>query len=378
MNDKILIKVEGYPNKFIKKCIDHNIYLSNVDYKNEDILECLIDLKDLKTIKRLNYYSEIKIIKYNGLVGAKKHFHDYIYYYLICFLCFILMDVLTSYIVKIDVIHENSKIRELVNKELKNNNIYPFRLAYSFDELEKITKKILKDNPTSLEWLSITRDGMSYIVRAEERIITKNENEEGFRHIVSSKDAYITKIISTKGDVIVRSGDYVKKGTILISGEIKLYDTVKGNTRATGSVYGNVWYNADINMPKENSVEKYTGNERYNININDKIFLKNKYTLFKQENTKELKIFGFKIKIYKEKEYTIIKQKNTDKDALNKLISEFNLKLKGKGKIISQKVLKKDENNSTISYRVFIITNELISDYSYYTVGEGNDPQSSN
>ena len=53
-------------------------------------------------------------------------------------------------------------------------------------------------------------------------------------------------------------------------------------------------------------------------------------------------------------------------------------KLAGKGKIISQKVLKKDENDSTINYRVFVITNELINEYSYIEESDLNDTNQSN
>ena len=218
---------------------------------------------------------------------------------------------------------------------------------------------------------------MKYIVNAEERKINNITKEEGYRHIIASKDAYITKIISTKGENLVRSGDYVKKGDKLISGEIKLYENVKGNTLATGSVYGNVWYNVFISIPKKEEYQEYTGKERYNLNINNKILLRNKYQYFTQDNIRELNILGFKMKIYKEKEYLIKTREvdtNSDDLAREKIMEKF----KKIGTIISQKVLKKEVNNSTIEYRVFVICNELISKYEYYEVGDTIDTQSSN
>ena len=56
-----------------------------------------------------------------------------------------------------------------------------------------------------------------------------------------------------------------------------------------------------------------------------------------------------------------------------RLNDEFIIKLNNKGTIISQKVLQKEEKNSTIEYRVFVVTNEVISNYSYYSVGDDND-----
>lgn len=377
MNNKIVIEIEGSINRVINKCINNNIYLSDINYLNNDNISCKINVKDYKKIKRLNYYSKIKFKDYDGLDKIKYEIKNNIIYIIIAILAFILMDIITSYIVDIEVIHSSSTIRKLIYQELENNNIKKYRLAYSYDEIEKIQNKILDNNKDKLEWISISKDGMKYIVHAEERKINNITKEEGYRHIIASKDAYITKIISTKGENLVRSGDYVKKGDKLISGEIKLYENVMGNTLATGSVYGNVWYNVFISIPKKEEYQEYTDKERYNLNINNKILLRNKYQYFTQDNIRELNILGFKIKIYKEKEY-LIKTREVDTNSEDLASKKIKEKFKKIGTIISQKVLKKEVNNSTIDYRVFVICNELISKYEYYEVGDTIDTQSSN
>ena len=377
MNKRIYLEVSNELNRFIKKCIDNNINLYNISYV-KDKMVVLIDVKDYLKIKRLNYYSKIRVVKYDGLLNIKKIIKDNMFYISVIFLSFIWMNLLTNYIVDIKIIHSNNGIRRLLKEELDKNNIKKFSLAYSFEELDNITKKILADNKNNLEWVSIKKDGMKYIVRAEERIIKSEEVSDKPRDIVASKDAYITKVISSKGNVLVRQGEYVKKGTVLISGKITLYEDVKGVTSASGSVYGNVWYECTVETPKEISSERLTGRKRYNLNVGNKILLRNKYQNFRQKNIKEIKIFGLKIKFYREEEVEIIKTKTDDEYALNRLKEEFDKKLNGKGVIIYQKVLKKEENNSTIKYRVFIITNELINAYSYFEESDINDTNQSN
>lgn len=377
MNKRIYLEVSNELNRFIKKCIDNNINLYNISYKKDKII-VLIDVKDYLKIKRLNYYSKIRVVKYDGLLNIKKKIKDNMFYILVIFLSFIWMNLLTNYIVDIEIIHSNSGIRRLLKEELDKNNVKRFSLAYSFEELDNITKKILADNKNNLEWVSIKKDGMKYIVRAEERIIKNEEVSDKPRDIVASKDAYITKVISSKGNVLVRQGEYVKKGTVLISGKITLYEDVKGVTSASGSVYGNVWYECTVETPKEISSERLTGRKRYNLNVGNKILLRNKYQNFRQKNIREIKIFGLKIKFYREEEVEIIKTKTDDEYALNRLKEEFDKKLNGKGVIIYQKVLKKAENNSTIKYRVFIIANELINAYSYFEDSDINDTNQSN
>lgn len=377
MNKRIYLEVSNELNRFIKKCIDNNINLYNISYV-KDKMVVLIDVKDYLKIKRLNYYSKIRVVKYDGLLNIKKIIKDNMFYISVIFLSFIWMNLLTNYIVDIEIIHSNSGIRRLLKEELDKNNVKRFSLAYSFEELDNITKKILADNKNNLEWVSIKKDGMKYIVRAEERIIKNEVVSDKPRDIVASKDAYITKVIGSKGNVLVRQGEYVKKGTVLISGKITLYEDVKGVTSASGSVYGNVWYECTVETPKEISSERLTGRKRYNLNVGNKILLRNKYQNFRQKNIREIKIFGLKIKFYREEEVEIIKTKTDDEYALRRLKEEFDKKLNGKGVIIYQKVLKKEENNSTIKYRVFIITNELINAYSYFEESDINDTNQSN
>lgn len=382
MNNYIIIEVKSYINRFIKKLVNNDISIYNINYLSKDKILIKINLNDYKTVKRLGYLSKIKIIKYEGPEGIKKHIKNNIYIYIIVLLCFALMDILTSYIVKIDIIHENSQIRKLVKQELETYGIKRFTLKREFDELETIKNKILDNNRSKLEWISITRKGMIYEIRIEERIITDISKEEGFRHLISFKNALITKVICTKGNLLVRSGDYVKKGDILISGEIKLYDEVKGNILATGEVYGDVWYTSDISFPIYYEEKKYTGEKRFNLSINNKILFKNKYQYFDQTKVRKLKILGFDFAFSNEEEYLIKTKKYNDKEAeknaIKKVILALNKKLNGKGKVISQKVLKKEQNNSTINMRIFVITNELISKPLYYQIGsEINDTQNS-
>ena len=378
MNKQIKIEVTGSINRFINKCISKKIYLSSISYIDDNKITCIINLEDYKNIKRLNYYSKIKIISYVGINKVKEIIKNNIFYIIIFILAFILIDIITSYIVDIEVIHSSSSIRKLIYKELDNNNVKKYSIAYSFNELDNIQQNILNNNKDKLEWISISKDGMKYIIRCEERKIKEINKESGYRNIVAKKDAYITKIISTKGVNLVRSGEYVKKGDVLISGEIKLYEEVKGDTLATGYVYGNVWYNVQLSIPKEENKKEYTGKSRFNININDKIFFKNKYKYFSQENIREIKILGLKIKFYKEKEYGYKKHILSDEEVENLVNDKIKEKFSNIGTISSQKVLKKEINDSTIDYRVFVICNEIINEYQYYEKGDVSDTQSSN
>ena len=61
----IIIKVKDNTKRFINKCMQNNINIYNIEYY-KDYLLATINEADLKQIKKLNYYSKIKVYKVLG------------------------------------------------------------------------------------------------------------------------------------------------------------------------------------------------------------------------------------------------------------------------------------------------------------------------
>ncbi len=361
MSDYIIIRVKNNINRFIDKCNKYKLELLNVNYINKDEILVKIKKENLDMIKKYNYYSDITEDKKVGLDLILDKIINLKYIVIGFIICLILMSLSSKVILKINVIHSNKNIRELLISELNNYGIKKFSIKKNFYELEKIENKILEENKDKLEWISINNIGMTYEVRIEERILDKYEKESDYCNIISTKDAMITSIYSTNGENLVNVNDYVKKNDILISGNILFNEENKGTTCAKGTIYGNVWYNVTVNLNKFYEKKEYTGKTRYNIKINNKILLKNKFIKFDKDYLIKNKFFS----IYKEKEYVIKKYKysetEAEKTALEEVTNKFKDKLNDKGTIIDKKVLKKEINNDYIYMEVFVITNEIIS-----------------
>ena len=105
MNKIIKIEVNDNINRFINKCINNKIYISNINYINDNKITCDINSVDYKKVKKINYYSKIKIIDYIGVYKIKELIKNNIFLIIIFMLSFGLMDIITSYIVDIEVIH---------------------------------------------------------------------------------------------------------------------------------------------------------------------------------------------------------------------------------------------------------------------------------
>ncbi len=85
---------------------------------------------------------------------------------------------------------------------------------------EIITKIKLKRNDIS--WIGINIKGTNVIVKivkAEEKPEIVNNTD--YCNIIASKSGVITKIVAQNGTAIVKEGDKVEKGDILIAGFIE-------------------------------------------------------------------------------------------------------------------------------------------------------------
>lgn len=360
MNKYIIINVKNNIKRFINKCNKYNIELYNINYINKDNIIVKINKEDYKNIKTYNYYSEIEIYRNVGIDYFFNRIDKLKYFILSFILCLIFTYLISNIILRINVIHSNKNIRELVSDELYEYGIKKYSIKKDFNQIEDIKNKILESNKDKLEWISITNIGMTYVVRVEERIIDKPKEENEYCNVVATKESLVTNIFSDKGDILVNVNDLVRKDDILISGNLILNEETKSYTCASGKVMGKVWYNTNITIKRDYLKKEYTGKKRYNFIINHKILKNNKYSKF----DKKYIINNRFIKIYKEIEYKEKRYKYNELDSINKALLEIDNKFKNKlnnnGKVLDKKILNKNINNKEINLNVFVITEENI------------------
>ena len=360
MNKYIIINVKNNIKRFINKCNKYNIELYNINYIDKDNIIVKINKEDYKNIKTYNYYSEIEIYRNVGIDYFFNKIDKLKYLILSFILCLVFTYLISNIILRINVIHSNKNIRELVSDELYEYGIKKYSIKKDFNQIEDIKNKILESNKDKLEWISITNIGMTYVVRVEERIIDKPKEENEYCNVVATKESLVTNIFSDKGDILVNVNDLVRKDDILISGNLRLNEETKSYTCASGKVMGKVWYNTNITIKRDYLKKEYTGKKRYNFIINHKILKNNKYSKF----DKKYIINNRFIKIYKEIEYKEKRYKYNELDSINKALLEIDNKFKNKlnnnGKVLDKKILNKNINNKEINLNVFVITEENI------------------
>lgn len=375
-SSNIKIKVTGKNiNNFLKRLIYNNINIIkvvNISYKEADLI---INYQDLEKINKYKTIYNIEVIEYQGKLKLLKLIKKNIFIISFLILGLIIIYILSNVIFSVEVIHSNSSIVKLLEKELNYYGIKKYSFVKSYNEIEKIENKILKDNKDNLEWLEIIREGTKYIVRVEERIINKDNQDTAIYNITASKNAIIKVIEATKGEKQKEVNNYVTKGEVIISPYITMPNNEKVLSSAKGSVLGEVWYTINIEYPYAYNEILYTGKSKKVLTftfLNKRISLFDfkKYKSFNKDTKVIFKDNISSLSLNKEYQYEtkVINDILTYDEVKEKAINLAKKKLKDKYSSIEDitKVITINEEDlgEKLSLTLFITCIEDITSYS--------------
>ena len=311
--DKIIkISVKGRNiERYLKRIIKNNINYIKVIVIDDSEINMVLRYNDyLELIKYKTILYKVEIIDKVGILKLSEKLNNNKILIIFMILGLGLLYGLSNVIFNVKVIHHDKNVRELVYNELKNNSITRFSFKKSYLELEKIEDRILSNNKDKLEWLEIVVNGTFVSVKVEERIINDKKDNYKYQSIIAKKNAVIDEIKANRGEVLKEKGMYVKKGEVIISGYVKHPDNTSGLTMGDGSVYGEVWYEVDIDYPFVYQESNVTGKSKNGLvikffNKEFNLFGKGDYRSFSRKNKVLFKDNLLNLKVIKEKRYEL-------------------------------------------------------------------------
>ena len=365
----LILKVTGKHNqKFIQKLYQNKINLYKIKKISKDVIYIYIKKDNLERVLKLKTIYDVEVVGSTGFIKLEEQFKKNLILIISMLICVLTICGLSQIVFEVDIITNNKKLKENLSEELKKNGIYKYSLKKSYKEKNKIKKVILEKYRSNIEWLEIENVGTKCILKLEERIGNDKDNVKELRNIVAKKDAVILDVKASRGIIMKRKGESVKKGDIIISGNIYLNENIKDTVSSDGKVMGEVWYKTNVSFPLFYNEEKLNGNKstRYSIK-----FFNKEFNLFKKKGKIEKnKIFESKIfSLYKNTIYEVEKIDNVYNydEAIEKALelgrNNIKSKLNAEEYIIYEKCLKVSLNDSKIELEIFYAVYENITAY---------------
>ena len=267
------INVEGYfIERFINNCLNNGIFLWKIKRKKSTNLVCNISISEFKKIKEIlkKNRCKVKILKKKGLPFFINKYKKRKIFLVFLLIIFTIIITLSNFIWNINIEGLEKIDKSELMQVLNENGLYTGKSKIGLDTKEIINQ--IRLDRDDIAWIGIELKGTNAVVKVVEAD-SKPEiiNEEEYCNIVATKDGVITKIKAQNGTPLVKEGDLVRKGTVLVAGWFEGKYTGTRYVHANGEVQAKVWYTQTEKVYLKEQKKEETGEveNKYSVKINN-------------------------------------------------------------------------------------------------------------
>jgi len=231
----IRIRVIGYSaERFLNACSHKGIFLWGLK-PVDGAYEMNITIKGFRQLKPIirKTGTKVVIVRRFGLPFFLHKYRKRKLFFGGAFLFIVMIIAMSRFIWNIDITGNQSRTDESILEFLGSKNVED-GMPKSDVDCARIVKDIRKEYDDII-WVSASIRGTRLIIQVKENedslpVVNKTEEEkeqeakENATDIVADQDCVITDIVPRKGIAMVKEGDQVKKGDILISGQVPVND----------------------------------------------------------------------------------------------------------------------------------------------------------
>ena len=280
----MIIKITSrYPERLINLCSKNNILLWDIKRGGDEAVYAKISRQGFKKIRKItkNTDSHIHIISKYGFFEVAKRYKKRKWFVLVIAMFLFVMLTSNLFIWDIEIVGNENVKKDEILQNLKELGLKKGALRGSFDEKE-IKNAMLLKMPT-LSWLWPDLRGTKVVVEVKEKLLMPEIfNPEDFKNIIAKKDGVIHSMTVKSGNPMVKIGDTVISGDVLVSGVVESQKELPARyVQADAEVFARVWYEKSRAFSTNFIKKTETG---------------------KTEKKYRLKIWGMEIKLYKKDE----------------------------------------------------------------------------
>lgn len=215
----LYVKIHGVsPERFINLCCNKKIFIWDLKQVDEEY-RFHITIKNYKKLKPIARKTGLvpKIIKKIGFPFFVYRHKKRKIFFAGALLCILLIYIMSLYIWDITIVGGSKYTTDAMVKFLNKNTVHTGMMIKKVD-CQKIEETI-RLTYNDIGWVSAEVRGTRLIIKiTETNMPTPAKVAVDPSHMVATKDAIVEKIITRSGTPLVRPGDVVKKGDILVSG----------------------------------------------------------------------------------------------------------------------------------------------------------------
>lgn len=247
LNGYVTVVIEGFfIEKFTNLCAINNLPIWNLHRYGTTKLVCRTTIKGYKSMRHQakKCGCRVRLERRRGTPFLVFKYRKR-KVFLIGILMFLgIVKAITSFIWSVEFIKEESVFEDKrLISELEELGIGRGTLKSNVNPSKLSNELMIRCNEFS--WIGVEMTGMKLQIKLVEKVaIPERANESIACNIISKKDCLVEKVNVYQGTGIVRPGDVVQAGELLISGivEMKNFPEKAEKVHSMGEIKGRVWY----------------------------------------------------------------------------------------------------------------------------------------
>ena len=267
----VRIRISGpVPQRFMNLCSVHDILLWDIVADGYEY-EMNLLIKDFFRLKPIVKKTKMKVVLMGkmGLPFYMQKWKKRKVFVVGSLLCCIGLYLLSLFLWDIRLVNEGRLTSEMLLSFLQDQDVTYGCYKKGID-IDRIEKK-LRDEYPFIIWTSCRLEGTRLIVDVKENDQTMEEKSEGKPcDLYATVDGKVVSIITRSGIPKVKAGDEVKKGDVLVVGEVPVH-----NDDETIKEYMYVCSDADIRLETKLSYK-----DKINFNYQKKVYTGQKKTAY--------------------------------------------------------------------------------------------------
>lgn len=266
----VVLLAEGpFPERMINLCAQEGIDFWGVEWLSDTTLRLLTRRRTLRRVMQLAERAgcEVKVEKSHGLPDFLLRFRSRHAFLVGLTLALCAVMIMSRFVLTIQVIGNERVPTAVILTQLRQQGIRPGRYGPSIDRQQAAQEAMLALKEVA--WMAINLHGTRLEVVVRETVpVPERVDEQGHWDVVAEADGVITHVEAELGDALVKEGDTVLAGEVLISGTVTMeppqYSDLPNRyyqTHARGRVWARTWRTLTAIIPLETDRKEYTGEE---------------------------------------------------------------------------------------------------------------------